>query len=88
MRIIAVDKNTLIPIINVFRQHGRSFLMPSLDIELHDESVMNISHESLMRVWIRLIDWFKEEMNSAEIYLKLCKDLLHMKREGISVDQS
>jgi hypothetical protein len=72
--LLAVDKNTLIPIINVFRQHGRSFLMPSLDIELHDESVIDISHESLMRVWVRLIDWFKEEMNSAEIYLKLCKD--------------
>ena len=72
--LLAVDKDTLIPIINVFRQHGRSFLMPSLEIELHDESVIDISHESLMRVWIRLIDWFKEEMNSAEIYLKLCKD--------------
>ena len=72
--LLAVDKDTLIPIINVFRHHGRSFLMPSLEIELHDESVIDISHESLMRVWIRLIDWFKEEMNSAEIYLKLCKD--------------
>ena len=72
--LLAVDKDTLIPIINVFRQHGRSFLMPSLEIELHDESVIDISHESLMRVWVRLIDWFKEEMNSAEIYLKLCKD--------------
>ena len=69
--LLAVDKDTLIPIINVFRQHGRSFLMPSLEIELHDESVIDISHESLMRVWVRLIDWFKEEMNSAEIYLKL-----------------
>ena len=73
-KLLAVDKDTLIPIINVFRQYGRSFLMPSLEIELHDESVIDISHESLMRVWVRLIDWFKEEMNSTEIYLKLCKD--------------
>ena len=72
--LLAVDKNALIPIINAFRKPGRSFLMPPFEVELNDDSVIDISHESLMRVWVRLVDWFKEEMNSAETYLKLCKD--------------
>ena len=72
--LLAVDKNVLIPIINVFSKGGRSFLMPPFEVEINDDSVIDISHESLMRVWIRLVDWFKEDINSIETYLKLCKD--------------
>ena len=37
-----------------FSREGRSFLLPSLEVELDDESVIDISHESLIRQWGRL----------------------------------
>ena len=41
--------------IDRFRVPGRSFLMPPADVELDDRSIIDLSHESLMRVWTRLI---------------------------------
>lgn len=66
--LLGVNKNTLIKIIDVFRQAGRSFLMPPISVQLTDDAVIDISHESLMRVWKRLDFWFKEENDSAETY--------------------
>jgi len=58
-------------IINVFRLSGRSFLMPPIDFELNENTIIDISHESLMRVWDRLINWVNDEVESAELYLRL-----------------
>ena len=41
-------------VIDVFRDPSRSFLMPPAGEALAGESVIDISHESLMRVWRRL----------------------------------
>ncbi len=71
-KILELEKQVLIPVIDVFRERGRSFLMPPLEIELTADSVIDISHESLMRVWLRLVKWFKEETDSSEIYLGIC----------------
>ncbi|MBN1119167.1 MAG: hypothetical protein JXA77_18300 [Bacteroidales bacterium] len=61
----------IIKVINVFRKPGRSFLTPSAGIELNEDSVIDISHESLMRVWDKLKDWVDEEAASSEMYLRL-----------------
>ena len=45
--------------------------MPPLGVEIDENSIIDISHESLMRVWERLIIWVNEEVESAEIYLRL-----------------
>ncbi|MEO1525726.1 MAG: SUMF1/EgtB/PvdO family nonheme iron enzyme [Planctomycetota bacterium] len=58
-------------IINVFRASSRSFLMPPTNEELGPESVVDISHESLMRVWKRLRGWADEEARSAQMYRRL-----------------
>lgn len=60
-------------IIDVFRMPGRSFLMPPIGIELNENTVIDISHESLMRVWERLILWVNEEVESAELYSRLAQ---------------
>ncbi|MEM7357277.1 MAG: hypothetical protein AAF657_41060, partial [Acidobacteriota bacterium] len=52
---------------------GRSFLMPPSDVDLEAGSVLDISHESLMRVWTRLIDWLDEEGQSAQLYRRLSR---------------
>ena len=41
-------------VIDVFRNPSRSFLMPPAGEALEAETVIDISHESLMRVWQRL----------------------------------
>lgn len=67
------SEKEVIRVIDVFRKPGRTFLMPPYPVELDWESVIDISHESLMRIWTRLIGWVKEEAKSAELYLRLSK---------------
>jgi hypothetical protein len=63
----------VIQIIEVFRQRGRCFLMPPMRVPLGSRSIIDISHESLMRCWERLIAWAEEERRSAEFYMRLSK---------------
>jgi energy-coupling factor transporter ATP-binding protein EcfA2 len=58
-------------IIEIFRKPGRSFLMPAHETELTADSIIDISHESLMRIWTRLIKWVDDEGQSAETYVRL-----------------
>ncbi|MEO5741527.1 MAG: hypothetical protein ABIS29_13125, partial [Vicinamibacterales bacterium] len=61
----------VIGVIDVFRKPSRSFLMPPAGVSLHPEKVIDISHESLMRVWERLKTWGEEEARSAQTYRRL-----------------
>jgi len=65
--------NEVVEVIEVFRMPGRSFLMPPSTIAINEETIIDISHESLMRCWSRLINWVEEENQSSEIYLRLCE---------------
>lgn len=60
-------------VIEVFRRPGRSFLMPPVDVPLTAQSAIDISHESLMRVWTRLKNWVDEEAESAAQYRRLAQ---------------
>jgi energy-coupling factor transporter ATP-binding protein EcfA2 len=61
----------VINVIEEFRKPGRSFLMPGLHVKLSGESVVELSHESLMRIWTRLSSWVEEEFESAQMYTRL-----------------
>lgn len=67
------SQKDVIHVIDVFRLPGRTFLMPPIEEELKADYVIDISHESLMRIWTRLIRWVKEESNSSELYLRLAQ---------------
>ena len=54
-------------VIDVFRKPSRSFLMPPMPEVLAPGTVIDISHESLMRVWKRLNAWAEEEAESARM---------------------
>lgn len=58
-------------VIEVFREPSRSFLMPPAGEALEEDTVIDVSHESLMRVWERLKAWADEEVQSAQIYRRL-----------------
>jgi len=61
----------VIQVIEVFRQPGRSFLMPPATVPLVSRSIIDVSHESLMRCWARLITWAEEERVSSATYVRL-----------------
>jgi hypothetical protein len=63
----------VISIVEVFRQKGRTFLTPSPEIPLNEESLVDISHESLMRVWDKLKIWVEDEANAVKMYSRLAE---------------
>jgi WD40 repeat protein len=65
-------------VVEIFRREGRSFLMPPESVTLDEESLIDISHESLIRNWQRLKVWVDEESQSAQIYTRVAETaLLH-----------
>jgi tetratricopeptide (TPR) repeat protein len=58
-------------VVETFRRPGRSFLMPPAGTRLNGESLIDISHESLIRIWDELQRWVNEEAESATIYRRL-----------------
>jgi PAS domain S-box-containing protein len=58
-------------VVAAFRAAGCAFLMPPEDIELCPDSGIDISHESLVRIWRRLGEWVDREARSAQIYRRL-----------------
>lgn len=83
--VTGASEEEVIDVINVFRQPGRTFLMPPREEKLKPDTVIDISHESLMRIWTRLKRWVKEESNSADIYYRLAAaaDLYEKKEAGL-----
>jgi len=69
--ICEASEQDVIHVIEVFRQAGRSFLMPPATVPLASRSIIDLSHESLMRCWTRLITWTEEEKVSAGTYVRL-----------------
>lgn len=65
------SENAVIQIVEKFRQPGRSLLMPPAGIPLDDNSVVDISHESLMRIWVRLKSWVEDEGEAVQMYIRL-----------------
>ena len=59
-----------VQVIETFRQPGRSFLMPPAGVELAAGSLIDISHESLIRGWQRLRNWVDEEGECARIFCR------------------
>ncbi|MEM9119838.1 MAG: hypothetical protein AAGD09_18430, partial [Cyanobacteria bacterium P01_F01_bin.56] len=71
--VVGAPAADLVPILDEFRAPRRSFLMPTLAVPLVDSTVIDISHESLMRNWQRLKDWVEAEARSATIYRRLAE---------------
>ena len=70
-------------VVDLFREPGRSFLVPSMATPIEPETIVDLSHESLMRLWTRLVEWTREEARSAEICRRLSgAALLHARHEA------
>ena len=65
------EEAEVIEIVEAFRLPGRSFLMPPPAVPLKSSSIVDLSHESLMRCWDRLVAWTEEERTAAAFYMRL-----------------
>ena len=65
--------NEIISIVEFFRAPGKTLLTPSAEIELEDTTIIDISHESLMRIWGTLSIWIEEEHESVKQYLRIAE---------------
>ena len=65
------EMDHLLHVIHEFRKTGCTFLMPAGESELQKHTIIDISHESLMRVWRTLRLWVDDEAQSAKIYRRL-----------------
>lgn len=65
------EEEDVIRVVEHFRKVGRSFLMPGANVQLTADSMIELSHESLMRIWKRLNAWVEEEFESAQMYKRL-----------------
>ncbi|MEM7350747.1 MAG: hypothetical protein AAF657_08075, partial [Acidobacteriota bacterium] len=70
-RTAGVAAEDVAAVAEVFRSPDRSFLIPPAGVPLDDDSVLDISHESLIRQWTRLRGWVSDEGASAEFYRRL-----------------
>lgn len=75
-----VSAEKIIEVVEVFRTPERCFLTPGQDVPLTPETVIDISHESLIRQWRRMNQWVTKEAESAETYRRLEKTACRWKQ--------
>ena len=71
----------LFEVVEKFRITARSFITPRENVPLSDESIIDLSHESLMRLWDRLREWVDDEFSSVQMYTRL-SDASAMYQQG------
>src|SRR5262245_17036989 len=55
-------------VVDAYRAPGCNFLQPELGVPLQADTLVDISHESLIRQWVKLRQWAHEEYESADTY--------------------
>jgi energy-coupling factor transporter ATP-binding protein EcfA2 len=76
-------------VINTFREEGNSFIRPFKTDDpsthtLHPDTVLDITHESLIRNWNKLNKWANREYEFYSTYLDFKKQLDRWKQSGKS----
>jgi WD40 repeat protein len=69
--IVDCSLGDLYEVADKFRSDGNSFILPSGDIALSSDSVIDLQNECLIRSWDRLRIWIDEEASSIQTYLRL-----------------
>ncbi len=79
--ITQTSESNIICIIEEFRKPGNTLLAPSHEEKLSPDSIIDISHESIMRIWETLTKWMDEEYESTKQYLRIA-EASQMHQEG------
>src|SRR5262249_45956559 len=79
------DPSAVIAVIDHFRTGGRTFVTPPAGETLTPDSVIDISHESLTRLWDRLRKWVDDESQSAARYRRVAEDAVRHEAGEVSL---
>lgn len=71
IELTASSFDEVVAVIDAFRQTDCCFLMPPINVTLTIDSIIDISHESLIRQWQKLKDWTQDEAERAKDYQEL-----------------
>lgn len=77
----------VIAVVEAFRRDGRSFLSPPPAVRLTDDSVIDITHESLIRQWARLREWTVDEADSRRVAAMVAKEAVQWKESEHDEDR-
>lgn len=69
--VTGADKADVAQVVERYRRPDTVFLLPSPQVPLATNPVIDISHESLIRNWGRLKQWADKEAQSAQMYRRL-----------------
>jgi len=69
--VAGTDTALMTQVIDAFRRDGRTFIMPGWPTPLQRGTMIDISHESLIRQWQTLREWVQAEARSASLYQRL-----------------
>lgn len=61
----------LTEVVEAFRNPAISVITPPCSVPLDDNSIIDVSHESIILLWTRLRQWVAEESASVHMYLRL-----------------
>jgi len=68
-----VSEQDVAEVVEKFREPGRSLLTPGYGTPITSKSMIDISHESLMRIWVRLKNWVDDEAEAVQMYTRLAE---------------
>ena len=83
--VLNVSRDELLEIMSPFRTFERSFITPPEHVEITDETVIDITHEALIRQWASLRKWVETEANSGAFYTRLKDTALRWKQGKASL---
>ena len=70
-RVTGADIAMLTHIVDAFRAPGNCMLMPEASQALTPDTIIDISHEAIIRRWDRVAEWVEEEERDARIWRSL-----------------
>lgn len=68
-----VSEEEVAAVVEKFREPGRSLLTPAHGTPLNSKAMIDLSHESLMRIWVRLKNWVDDEADAVQMYTRLAE---------------
>lgn len=71
--ICVASSEKIIQIVDSFRKPGRTLLTPFTEKPLTEDSIVDVSHESIMRIWATLSKWIDDEQESVKQYLRIAE---------------
>lgn len=84
--LIKATVEDVIQVVDIFKKPGRTFLIPTPNNGiLEADTIIDISHESLMRKWERLVKWTEQEAVRLGTFRRLAEEAKNEKRDGLWV---